>query len=177
VREGARALRRPDLPGASPPAGRREPHENKPSPSGGTVHLHVDGQDGRAAAGQDQCTIPPTRTGSAPTGRGGDRLEFSTQSHDEADVFSDPRIADARSASAVDVARETADADGADALVALEDGDAAEEEREERSKPARSTGSRDLAASSGVQRRCAPLWACAARLRVSGAAPSIVAAR
>ena len=59
----------------------------------------------------------------------------------------------ARCALFVHVAREPADPDGADALVTLEDGDAAEEEREERVEARPLDGSScTLAASSRVVR-------------------------
>ena len=59
----------------------------------GTVHLHVDGHDELVLRSGDQYTIPPD---TLHWFRGGDEgavvSEFSTQSRDEADVFTDPRI-------------------------------------------------------------------------------------
>ena len=59
----------------------------------GAVHLHVDGHEELVLRPGDQYTIPPD---TLHWFRGGDEgavvSEFSTQSRDESDVFSDPRI-------------------------------------------------------------------------------------
>jgi D-lyxose ketol-isomerase len=59
----------------------------------GTVRLHVDGRDELVLRPGDQCTIPPDTLHWFRAGDEGAIVsEFSTQSRDEADVFSDPRI-------------------------------------------------------------------------------------
>jgi D-lyxose ketol-isomerase len=59
----------------------------------GTVHLHVDGRGELVLRPGDQCTIPPdTLHWFKAGGEGAIVSEFSTQSRDEYDVFSDPRI-------------------------------------------------------------------------------------
>jgi D-lyxose ketol-isomerase len=59
----------------------------------GTVHLHVEGEDELVLRPGDQYTIP---SDTLHWFRGGDEgavvSEFSTQSRDELDVFTDPRI-------------------------------------------------------------------------------------
>ena len=59
----------------------------------GTVHLHVEGKDELVLGPGDQYTIPPD---TLHWFRGGDEgavvSEFSTQSRDELDVFTDPQI-------------------------------------------------------------------------------------
>jgi D-lyxose ketol-isomerase len=59
----------------------------------GTVHLHLDGERELVLRPGDQCTIPPD---TLHWFRGGDDgaviSEFSTQSRDAYDVFTDPRI-------------------------------------------------------------------------------------
>jgi D-lyxose ketol-isomerase len=59
----------------------------------GTVHLHIEGKDELVLRPGDQFTIPPD---TLHWFRGGDEgavvSEFSTQSRDELDVFTDPRI-------------------------------------------------------------------------------------
>ena len=59
----------------------------------GTVHLHVEGKDELVLRPGDQYTIPPD---TPHWFRGGDEgavvSEFSTQSRDELDIFTDPRI-------------------------------------------------------------------------------------
>ena len=59
----------------------------------GTVHLHVEGQDELVLRPGDQQTIPPDTLHWFQAGPEGAVIsEFSTQSRDELDVFSDPRI-------------------------------------------------------------------------------------
>ena len=59
----------------------------------GTVHLHVDGQGELVLRPGDQATIPPdTLHWFRAGGEGAIVSEFSTQSRDEYDVFTDPRI-------------------------------------------------------------------------------------
>ena len=59
----------------------------------GTVHLHVDGHDELVLRPGDQFTIPPdTRHWFRAGDEGAVVSEFSTQSRDELDVFTDPRI-------------------------------------------------------------------------------------
>jgi len=59
----------------------------------GTVHLHVDGQDEVVLHPGEQCTIPPDTLHWFRAGSDGAIIsEFSTQSRDELDVFTDPRI-------------------------------------------------------------------------------------
>jgi D-lyxose ketol-isomerase len=59
----------------------------------GTVHLHVDGQDEVVLHAGEQSTIPPDTLHWFRAGSDGAIVsEFSTQSRDELDVFTDPRI-------------------------------------------------------------------------------------
>jgi D-lyxose ketol-isomerase len=59
----------------------------------GTVHLHVDGQGELVLRPGDQATIPPDTLHWFRAGDEGAVVsEFSTQSRDEDDVFTDPRI-------------------------------------------------------------------------------------
>jgi D-lyxose ketol-isomerase len=59
----------------------------------GTVHLHVEGRDELVLRPGDQQTIPPDTLHWFQAGPEGAVIsEFSTQSRDELDVFSDPRI-------------------------------------------------------------------------------------
>jgi D-lyxose ketol-isomerase len=59
----------------------------------GTVHLHVEGQQELVLGPGDQYTILPDTPHWFQAGREGAVVsEFSTQSRDELDVFSDPRI-------------------------------------------------------------------------------------
>ncbi len=59
----------------------------------GTVHLHVEGRDELVLRPGDQCTIPPDTLHWFRAGDEGAVVsEFSTQSRDELDVFTDPRI-------------------------------------------------------------------------------------
>ena len=84
----------PDLPRAPPPAGRRPPGKEETFRCRrGTVHLHVEGQDELVLRPGDQYTIPPDTLHWFRAGDEGAVVsEFSTQSRDELDVFSDPRI-------------------------------------------------------------------------------------
>jgi D-lyxose ketol-isomerase len=60
----------------------------------GTVHLHIEGRDQLVLRPGDQHTIPPDTLHWFQAGSEGAVVsEFSTQSRDELDVFSDPRIA------------------------------------------------------------------------------------
>ena len=59
----------------------------------GTVHLHVDGQGELVLRPGDQATIPPDTLHWFRAGEEGAIVsEFSTQSRDDYDVFTDPRI-------------------------------------------------------------------------------------
>jgi D-lyxose ketol-isomerase len=59
----------------------------------GTVHLHIDGRDELVLRPGDQCTIPPDTLHWFRAGDDGAIVsEFSTQSLDDADIFTDPRI-------------------------------------------------------------------------------------
>ena len=59
----------------------------------GAVHLHVEGRGEVVLRPGDQCTIPPDTLHWFKAGDDGAIVsEFSTQSRDEYDVFSDPRI-------------------------------------------------------------------------------------
>jgi D-lyxose ketol-isomerase len=59
----------------------------------GTVHLHIEAQDELVLQPGDQCTIPPDTLHWFQAGGDGAIIsEFSTQSRDEADVFTDPQI-------------------------------------------------------------------------------------
>jgi D-lyxose ketol-isomerase len=59
----------------------------------GTVRLHLEGTDELVLRPGDQQTIPPDTLHWFQAGADGAVIsEFSTQSRDEADVFSDPRI-------------------------------------------------------------------------------------
>src|SRR5437764_11652269 len=59
----------------------------------GAVHLHVEGHDELVLRPGDQETIPPDTLHWFQAGPEGAVIsEFSTQSRDELDVFSDPRI-------------------------------------------------------------------------------------
>ena len=59
----------------------------------GTVHLYVEGQEELVLRPGDQYTIPPDTLHWFRAGDDGAIIsEFSTQSRDELDVFSDPRI-------------------------------------------------------------------------------------
>jgi D-lyxose ketol-isomerase len=59
----------------------------------GTVHLHLEGTDELVLRPGDQQTIPPDTLHWFQAGADGAVIsEFSTQSRDEADLFSDPRI-------------------------------------------------------------------------------------
>jgi D-lyxose ketol-isomerase len=59
----------------------------------GTVHLHIEGQHKLVLQPGDQYTIPPDTLHWFQAGDDGAIIsEFSTQSRDEADVFTDPQI-------------------------------------------------------------------------------------
>ena len=87
------------FPGQTCPEHRHPPVDGTPGKEetfrcrSGTVHLHIDGRDELVLRPGDQCTIPPD---SLHWFRAGDEgavvSEFSTQSRDELDVFTDPRI-------------------------------------------------------------------------------------
>jgi D-lyxose ketol-isomerase len=59
----------------------------------GSVHLHVAGRDELVLQPGEQCTIPPDTLHWFKAGADGAVVsEFSTESRDELDVFTDPRI-------------------------------------------------------------------------------------
>jgi D-lyxose ketol-isomerase len=87
------------LPGQTCPEHRHPPVDGAPGKEEtfrcrtGTVHLHVDGRGELVLRPGDQFTIPPDTLHWFRAGDEGAIVsEFSTQSRDEADVFTDPRI-------------------------------------------------------------------------------------
>jgi len=87
------------FPGQTCPEHRHPPVEGSPGKEEtfrcrrGTVHLHVDGHDELVLRPGDQFTIPPDTPHWFRAGDEGAVVsEFSTQSRDELDVFTDPRI-------------------------------------------------------------------------------------
>jgi D-lyxose ketol-isomerase len=87
------------FPGQTCPEHRHPPVEGSPGKEEtfrcrrGTVHLHVDGHDELVLQPGDQFTIPPDTLHWFRAGEEGAIVsEFSTQSRDELDVFTDPRI-------------------------------------------------------------------------------------
>ena len=87
------------FPGQTCPEHRHPPVDGTPGKEetfrcrSGTVHLHIDGRDELVLRPGDQCTIPPDTLHWFRAGDEGAVVsEFSTQSRDEADVFTDPRI-------------------------------------------------------------------------------------
>jgi len=87
------------LPGQTCPEHRHPPVGGSPGKEetfrcrNGTVHLHVAGRGELVLQPGDQCTIPPDTLHWFRAGDEGAIVsEFSTQSRDEADVFTDPRI-------------------------------------------------------------------------------------
>ena len=87
------------LPGQLCPEHRHPPFDGTPGKEetfrcrAGTVHLYVEGEDEILLRPGDQFTIPPdTRHWFRGGPDGAIVSEFSTQSRDESDVFSDPRI-------------------------------------------------------------------------------------
>jgi D-lyxose ketol-isomerase len=87
------------FPGQTCPEHRHPPVEGSPGKEEtfrcrrGTVHLHVDGHDELVLRPGDQFTIPPDTLHWFRAGDEGAIVsEFSTQSRDELDVFTDPRI-------------------------------------------------------------------------------------
>jgi D-lyxose ketol-isomerase len=87
------------LPGQTCPEHRHPPVAGEPGKEEtfrcrlGTVHLHVEGGDELVLRPGDQHTIPPDTLHWFQAGREGAVVsEFSTQSRDELDVFTDPRI-------------------------------------------------------------------------------------
>ena len=87
------------FPGQTCPEHRHPPVDGLPGKEetfrcrSGTVHLHVEGRDELVLRPGDQCTIPPDTLHWFRAGDEGAVVsEFSTQSRDEADVFTDPRI-------------------------------------------------------------------------------------
>jgi D-lyxose ketol-isomerase len=87
------------LPGQTCPEHRHPPVGGAPGKEetfrcrSGTVHLHLEGRDELVLLPGDQCTIPPDTLHWFRAGDEGAIVsEFSTQSRDEADVFTDPRI-------------------------------------------------------------------------------------
>jgi D-lyxose ketol-isomerase len=88
------------LPGQTCPEHRHPAVEGRPGKEEtfrcrrGSVHLHIEGQDELVLRPGDQYTIPPDTLHWFQAGDEGAIIsEFSTQSRDERDVFSDPRIA------------------------------------------------------------------------------------
>jgi D-lyxose ketol-isomerase len=88
------------FPGQTCPEHRHPPVEGRPGKEEtfrcrrGTVHLHVEGQAELVLRPGDQHTIPPDTLHCFRAGDEGAIVsEFSTQSRDESDVFTDPRIA------------------------------------------------------------------------------------
>ena len=87
------------FPGQTCPEHRHPPVDGTPGKEetfrcrSGTIHLHIDGRDELVLRPGDQCTIPPDTLHWFRAGDAGAVVsEFSTQSRDEADVFTDPRI-------------------------------------------------------------------------------------
>ena len=87
------------FPGQTCPEHRHPPVDGRPGKEEtfrcrrGTVHLHVDGQGELVLRPGDQHTIPPDTLHWFRAGDEGAVVsEFSTQSRDEADVFTDPQI-------------------------------------------------------------------------------------
>jgi D-lyxose ketol-isomerase len=87
------------LPGQTCPEHRHPPVGGAPGKEetfrcrSGTVHLHVEGRGELVLRPGDQCTIPPDTLHWFQAGDEGAIVsEFSTQSRDESDVFTDPRI-------------------------------------------------------------------------------------
>jgi len=87
------------FPGQTCPEHRHPPIDGRPGKEEtfrcrrGTVHLHVDGEGELVLRPGDQYTIPPDTLHSFRAGDAGAVVsEFSTQSRDEADVFTDPKI-------------------------------------------------------------------------------------
>jgi D-lyxose ketol-isomerase len=87
------------FPGQTCPEHRHPPVDGRPGKEEtfrcrrGTVHLHVDGQGELVLRPGDQHTIAPDTLHWFRAGEEGAVVsEFSTQSRDEADVFTDPRI-------------------------------------------------------------------------------------
>lgn len=87
------------FPGQTCPEHRHPPIDGRPGKEEtfrcrrGTVHLHVDGQGEVVLRPGDQHTIPPDTLHWFRAGDAGAVVsEFSTQSRDESDVFTDPRI-------------------------------------------------------------------------------------
>jgi D-lyxose ketol-isomerase len=87
------------FPGQTCPEHRHPPVDGRPGKEEtfrcriGTVHLHVEGRDELVLRPGDQYTIPPDTLHWFQAGDDGAIIsEFSTQSRDEADVFTDPQI-------------------------------------------------------------------------------------
>jgi D-lyxose ketol-isomerase len=87
------------LPGQICPEHRHPPVDGDPGKEEtfrcrtGVVHLHVEGQDEIVLRPGEQFTIPPDTPHWFQAGPDGAVVsEFSTRSHDELDVFTDPRI-------------------------------------------------------------------------------------
>jgi D-lyxose ketol-isomerase len=87
------------FPGQTCPEHRHPPFEGTPGKEEtfrcrrGAVHLRLEGRDELVLHAGDQCTIPPDTLHWFQAGSDGAIVsEFSTQSRDELDVFTDPRI-------------------------------------------------------------------------------------
>jgi D-lyxose ketol-isomerase len=87
------------FPGQTCPEHRHPPVDGQPGKEEtfrcrrGTVHLHIEGRDELVLQPGEQCTIPPDTLHWFRAGAEGAVVsEFSTQSRDELDVFTDPRI-------------------------------------------------------------------------------------
>ena len=87
------------FPGQTCPEHRHPPVDRQPGKEEtfrcrrGTVHLHIEGRDEIVLQPGEQYTIPPDTLHSFQAGAEGAVIsEFSTQSRDESDVFTDPSI-------------------------------------------------------------------------------------
>jgi D-lyxose ketol-isomerase len=87
------------FPGQTCPEHRHPPFDGTPGKEEtfrcrrGTVYLHIEGRDELVLREGDQYTIPPDMLHWFQAGSEGAVVsEFSTQSRDELDVFTDPRI-------------------------------------------------------------------------------------
>ena len=88
------------FPGQTCPEHRHPPVDGEPGKEetfrcrAGTVHLHVEGEDEIVLRPGDQFTVPPNTLHWFQAGDEGAIVsEFSTRSHDELDIFTDPLVA------------------------------------------------------------------------------------